>query len=1011
MATLTFKAGASWFTPNVTTVKRNTITAIDIVDSYVITGNEIDSWDASEDNDGSIMCYVTGTILTIAGNGSGTIKFNADQSYWLYSTDGKDYFKNCTSFTGLSLIDTSNCTTLNRSFRGLEKITALDIGHFDISNVTSLYQTFCYCKKVTSLPIENWDVSNVTTMAYTFYQTGASTLPIENWNVSNVTNLDHTFAHSTSLNNIDLTKWDVSNVTNMNATFCGMKALTSLDLSTWDTSKVTCFPQFVEGCSNLETIYGLENFDTSKSVCFAQMFRGCSKLKELDLSSFDTRNADSGSITSDNGSTSGCTWQMITNTHQLEKITLGKYFTFEGKGVDIVPAEDIGTLPTPSATHIEDADGNWYTEDFAAYAPADVPNLTEVTYYASKKIVNDVIDARVLNYKGLKYVLQSLNTVIDESLDNIDDKLLVFDDRIVATDDGELTNVLPDMFGGHTPDEYMLKAEMPEVEKSDWSVNDENDAAYIKNRTHWTDDDGTVHKIDEKYLPDVGVRSWNDLTDKPFDTITTRIVDNYTLDNPSVDMSVLSSTDEPNYYRLTISDGFSVGDTVVVTWNGQKYSCKAYVLDGTAAVGNSMYMGGGDTGEPFLIGCMAPMLVVITFDTGAVVSIDIEETKKMSGKYVEGMGWSEAAVLLKESDAAAYEHPSFGKVWLIEDAPKLTVGETYTVTYNGNDYNCVCQSAPSGLSEDANAVAMGNFSVAGGDNTGEPFAMMISAMFNRVDVIDLSGASAVKVKIVGEVVHTIDKKYLPSNDYGDGSAESPSEGTTYDFVSQGAVGYAEEDECILPLTTCTMTLGTGLYYSNQYPAGTLKFVTGNLYKVVYDGNVYWATAKYNGSSYIGDSDRSVDGEYPFVVNTTVLWSRDGGTHTLEVYTCKVKEPVNVFAPSQSKIYKFKYSGRFEALSAGSTIDVETNFDESPDKLIEHFKFLKSDRSRYLERFAFQNGYSQVYYPIQITSSSGSSSEYINFTFIVEDDNISIIKCRYSNSGEFVVVSNKTLATS
>ena len=418
MATLTFKAGASWFAPTSTTTTRSIITAIEIVDSYTITGNEIDSWDASEDNDGSIMCYVTGTVLTIAGNGSGTIKFNADQSYWLYATDGKDYFKNCTSFTGLSLIDTSNCTTLNRSFRGLEKITSLDIGHFDISNVTSLYQTFCYCKKLTSLPIANWDVSNVDTMAYTFYQTGALTLPIENWNVSNVTNLDHTFAHSASLNNLDLTKWDVSNVTNMNATFCGMKALTSLDLSTWDTSKVTCFPQFVEGCSNLEVIYGLENFDTSKSVCFAQMFRGCSKLKELDLSSFDTRNADSGTPTSDNGSTSGTTWQMITNTHKLEKITLGKYFTFEGKGVDIVPAEDIGTLPTPSATYIEEADGNWYTEDFTAYVPADVPNLTEMTYYASKKIVNDVIDTRVLDYKGLKYVLQLLNTVIDAGLDS-----------------------------------------------------------------------------------------------------------------------------------------------------------------------------------------------------------------------------------------------------------------------------------------------------------------------------------------------------------------------------------------------------------------------------------------------------------------------------------------------------------------------------------------------------------------------------------------------------------------
>ena len=523
MATLTFKAGASWFAPNVTTVKRNIITAIDIVDSYVITGNEIDSWDASEDNDGSIMCYVTGTTLTIAGNGSGTIKFNADQSYWLYSTDGKDYFKNCTSFTGLSLIDTSNCTTLNRSFRGLEKITSLDISHFDISNVTSLYQTFCYCKKLTSLPIENWDVSNVTTMAYTFYQTGASTLPIENWNVSNVTNLDHTFAHSTSLNNIDLTKWDVSNVTNMNATFCGMKALTSLDLSTWNTSKVTCFPQFVEGCSNLEVIYGLENFDTSKSVCFAQMFRGCSKLKELDLSSFDTRNADSGTPTSDNGSTSGCTWQMITNTHKLEKITLGKYFTFEGKGADIVPAEDIGTLPTPSATYIEEADGNWYTEDFTAYAPADVPNLTEMTYYASKKIVNDVIDTRVLNYKGLKYVLQSLNTVIDSidlsGLETKEDAQAKLDaaQSYADTVKNDLLNGAGDAYDtlkelGDLIDDNQdalealeILASVSEVEVSDTAPTDENVEIWINTSEEWNDN-----------IAGGGVTSWNDLTDKPF---------------------------------------------------------------------------------------------------------------------------------------------------------------------------------------------------------------------------------------------------------------------------------------------------------------------------------------------------------------------------------------------------------------------------------------------------------------------------------------------------------------
>ena len=35
--------------------------------------------------------------------------------------------------------------------------------------------------------------------------------------------------------------------------------------------------------------------------------------------------------------------------------------------------------------------------------------------------------------------------------------------------------------------------------KADWNQNDETSIDYIKNRTHWTEDDGTVHKLDNKY--------------------------------------------------------------------------------------------------------------------------------------------------------------------------------------------------------------------------------------------------------------------------------------------------------------------------------------------------------------------------------------------------------------------------------------------------------------------------------------------------------------------------------
>ena len=72
-----FKPNFSWFTP--TSVTRDTITSISIVDSYTPTA-PTESWDASLNQDGGLMCYVEGTVLTIAGNGSGAIATHTDAS-------------------------------------------------------------------------------------------------------------------------------------------------------------------------------------------------------------------------------------------------------------------------------------------------------------------------------------------------------------------------------------------------------------------------------------------------------------------------------------------------------------------------------------------------------------------------------------------------------------------------------------------------------------------------------------------------------------------------------------------------------------------------------------------------------------------------------------------------------------------------------------------------------------------------------------------------------------------
>lgn len=49
-------------------------------------------------------------------------------------------------------------------------------------------------------------------------------------------------------------------------------------------------------------------------------------------------------------------------------------------------------------------------------------------------------------------------------------------------------------------DEAISDIDIPEQVQSNWNQNDSTKPEYINNRTHWVDDDGTVHKLDQKFL-------------------------------------------------------------------------------------------------------------------------------------------------------------------------------------------------------------------------------------------------------------------------------------------------------------------------------------------------------------------------------------------------------------------------------------------------------------------------------------------------------------------------------
>lgn len=109
------------------------------------------------------MCYINGTELTIAGNGSGKIFANAD------SMNMFNGFSAVTEINGNNLIDTSNVTRMHSMFSGCEALTSLDLSGFDTSKVKTVGHMFSSCKALATVDISSFSVSSLQIATGMFY--------------------------------------------------------------------------------------------------------------------------------------------------------------------------------------------------------------------------------------------------------------------------------------------------------------------------------------------------------------------------------------------------------------------------------------------------------------------------------------------------------------------------------------------------------------------------------------------------------------------------------------------------------------------------------------------------------------------------------------------------------------------------------------------------------------------------------------------------------------------------
>lgn len=364
----------SWYMP------KNTTTYSMFQNCYELEYLDVTDWDLSSATNMQATFHTCKKLQTIEGSEN----WNTGNV-----TTMKGLCENCFALKDLdvSTWDTGSVESFSYAFRACESLEVLDVSQWDTGNVKqfnsmfSSYSNNTGAMKFTKLEIENWDTSSATALNHMFYGCSRLTeLDLSKWDVANVISVSHMFADCYNIASIDFSGWNTSSLVVMDGMFNNCDVIKELDLSMFDTSDVIEFSQVFDACYSLETIIGLENWNTANGKTFDEMFNSCHKLKEVNLSSFDTRNAVPDYIQENGEDTEGFQY-MFNGVYSLEKITLGKYVSFDGNGTVI---HDKLTLPAPNS-NIPGADGKWY--DIATgtgYAPSEIPEETEATYVAVK---------------------------------------------------------------------------------------------------------------------------------------------------------------------------------------------------------------------------------------------------------------------------------------------------------------------------------------------------------------------------------------------------------------------------------------------------------------------------------------------------------------------------------------------------------------------------------------------------------------------------------------------------
>ena len=242
--------------------------------SYDTSGRDAGAWGIDSNGVLSLWCIAgdswTGHLYDWNSRGSGSTTAVPWDSYRAYVTevhvdnkvklyDGAWLFYNfsaCTVFD-INKLDVRANTSLYYALKALySPIDVLDVSEWDTRNVTSFNSCFEGSTGVKTIKFgENWSVSKTTDLSFFFNGcTGLEELDLSMWNTSNATTMRYMFNNCTNLTKLNVKGFNTTKVSNMERMFYNCATLTELDLSSFYTPYVTDVNYMFAYCSALRTL-------------------------------------------------------------------------------------------------------------------------------------------------------------------------------------------------------------------------------------------------------------------------------------------------------------------------------------------------------------------------------------------------------------------------------------------------------------------------------------------------------------------------------------------------------------------------------------------------------------------------------------------------------------------------------------------------------------------------------------------------------------------------------------